>query len=1084
VGPLLAYDLVRTARRKSFHWLRIFYAAFLLVAFFFVYFGWAYGRSAALNQLFAWPRLSSQAMADFASTFYLAFLVIQFLAACLLTPAFTAGAIPEDKACRTLEFLLTTDLRNREIILSLALSRLANLGLLFLTGLPILSIMLLLGGVDPHVLLAGFELTACVMISLTSLGFLLSLYCHHPRQAVMRTYLLALGYLVLSGMSWLLLNPTMGIAGFPSSIYPETPLTLEDLVVGFNTGNPIAMLVLLWLSFAPMVSFDTLLSSAVADFAIFHGMVTLLCISWAILRLRFVLLREPPGLVNNALPLTQWRLRPRIGNHPLVWKELFTDQGHRSGRLARITKGVLFPASFVPVLAIYWFYGFRVTLEPELLENLNVWVRLMTALLASGLLVGVAARAAGCLSGEHDRQTLDGLLATPNRSAAILGAKWLGSMLHNRSGWLWLGLVWCVGIASGSLDWRFVPVLVTAWFVVACFAASLGLWFSAGRTNAQRAIRGTLLCLLAFGIGHWLVWFVIFPVIRVLKGGMPFLPEMTEWQALGMTPPVTFMFLAFGAEGSVTWVWVDWQWAFAPLLRGAAFWILGSALFGALALARFQANYRPSAPSHSETLARYRYSGMQALKVALAAALFMVAWTLTAPFTSESQYQQVAAETDRLDPGWRQDELEARRRIVADSENAGLQVPLVPDERKLRLTPPWFPGKTWPSPKLYELLKDLDPHLQLTPEQYRELKANLDAVQPALAQARKLVDFSYGRYPLEYRKNPFYTLLPFAQRNRTIAELLSYDALLRAHQGSADFALVSCRAGINAGRSLGDEPFLISQLVHVACRGLILPKVERTLAQGQASEGKLAALQKLLELEEKEPLLLRGTRSERASFDRYCEAIEEGELSINELRYPLGEPTGISLVNSFFLLIGISVQAERAALLRFSNRMVELAKLEPRDQLAQKAALQKERQVLLLPLGRGLLGKLERTFWFPRMIDSFTRALALLRSSIIMLAVERYRLAHHDWPGSLEDLVPAFLAAVPKDPYTSLPFRFRRLPDGVVIYSVGPDGQDDGGRIDRENIKLKLDPATARGWDVGVRLWDVHERRQPPGSPQ
>ena len=45
----------------------------------------------------------------------------------LLTPAYTAGAVAEEKERRTLEFILATDLRNREIILGKVLSRLLNL---------------------------------------------------------------------------------------------------------------------------------------------------------------------------------------------------------------------------------------------------------------------------------------------------------------------------------------------------------------------------------------------------------------------------------------------------------------------------------------------------------------------------------------------------------------------------------------------------------------------------------------------------------------------------------------------------------------------------------------------------------------------------------------------------------------------------------------------------------------------------------------------------------------------------------------------------------------------------------------------
>jgi hypothetical protein len=69
-------------------------------------------------------------------------------------------------------------------------------------------------------------------------------------------------------------------------------------------------------------------------------------------------------------------------------------------------------------------------------------------------------------------------------------------------------------------------------------------------------------------------------------------------------------------------------------------------------------------------------------------------------------------------------------------------------------------------------------------------------------------------------------------------------------------------------------------------------------------------------------------------------------------------------------------------------------------------------------------------------------------------------------------LIPEFLDKVPTDPYDGKPLRYRRLDDGVVVYSIGRDGKDDGGKLDR-NDQLRA------GIDFGFQLWDVNRRRQP-----
>src|SRR5262249_37077767 len=77
------------------------------------------------------------------------------------------------------------------------------------------------------------------------------------------------------------------------------------------------------------------------------------------------------------------------------------------------------------------------------------------------------------------------------------------------------------------------------------------------------------------------------------------------------------------------------------------------------------------------------------------------------------------------------------------------------------------------------------------------------------------------------------------------------------------------------------------------------------------------------------------------------------------------------------------------------------------------------------------------------------------------------------WPEKLDELAPRYLSAVPLDPFDRKPLRLRRLDDGILIYSVGPDGVDDGGKVDP-----KLDPWERQ--DLGCRLWSVPTRRQPP----
>jgi hypothetical protein len=76
------------------------------------------------------------------------------------------------------------------------------------------------------------------------------------------------------------------------------------------------------------------------------------------------------------------------------------------------------------------------------------------------------------------------------------------------------------------------------------------------------------------------------------------------------------------------------------------------------------------------------------------------------------------------------------------------------------------------------------------------------------------------------------------------------------------------------------------------------------------------------------------------------------------------------------------------------------------------------------------------------------------------------------------DLAAAgLLRQVPTDPYDGAPLRYRRLAAGAVIYSLGPDGRGDGGQLNGKS-------AAGHGTDLGFRLWDVGQRRQPHRPPR
>ena len=79
-------------------------------------------------------------------------------------------------------------------------------------------------------------------------------------------------------------------------------------------------------------------------------------------------------------------------------------------------------------------------------------------------------------------------------------------------------------------------------------------------------------------------------------------------------------------------------------------------------------------------------------------------------------------------------------------------------------------------------------------------------------------------------------------------------------------------------------------------------------------------------------------------------------------------------------------------------------------------------------------------------------ALANQRLALAALAIERFRNDHGKLPEGFDELVPKYLAEVPEDPFTGLELEYRRKENGYVIYSVGPDREDNEGleKVDKK----------------------------------
>ena len=104
--------------------------------------------------------------------------------------------------------------------------------------------------------------------------------------------------------------------------------------------------------------------------------------------------------------------------------------------------------------------------------------------------------------------------------------------------------------------------------------------------------------------------------------------------------------------------------------------------------------------------------------------------------------------------------------------------------------------------------------------------------------------------------------------------------------------------------------------------------------------------------------------------------------------------------------------------------------------------------------------------------EASRRNQAYLRAAIVAVAAKHYRRDKGHWPGTVDELAQGYLKAVPTDPYDGKPLHYKPLPDGVIVYSVGPEWrgqrQHRNRTTPRQGDRLRV-PPVGRGRAAAAR---------------
>ena len=500
VGPVLAVELLRGSRRGRQHVVRWAYAGLLLAEF--GVFSLLYlDRSVRINPWAPPGWVGNPSPVSALASSFLALLVVQqFLLLVLALPAFTAGAVTEEKARGTLQDLLTTELTPWGIVAGKLLGQFVRVVDLSLPGWLLLAVIAALGGLEPAQLLALAGGLLAPLPALGAAGLLASVWCRRTTNAALAVY----GAAALGGaLFW----------GLGRLTAPSGPLYFVRLV----SDNP-----------GPAPLLRELLAGWLA-----WGGLTVPLLALAAWRLRPAYRRQLAGGARRA----GWvGSRPPVGDHPVRWKEQYVERVLDLPGLRLVPRwlgvGAVFVLTLVWPLAIV-----RTYLPPGRVFALQGLVVLFLFSLAAG------ARASGAVCGERERQTWEALLLTPLTPKQLLRSKLWGALNLFRP-YLLAYLVPAVALAAvaggGALVWTAALWVLTVVFMY--YMAACGIACSVRATSSWKSWLSTLLVSYRGLLSYFLLvglpagvlvgaifWVAVAAVVQGLGGGPRYVVAVMVW---------------------------------------------------------------------------------------------------------------------------------------------------------------------------------------------------------------------------------------------------------------------------------------------------------------------------------------------------------------------------------------------------------------------------------------------------------------------------------------------------------------------------------------------------------------------------
>jgi hypothetical protein len=340
----------------------------------------------------------------------------------------------------------------------------------------------------------------------------------------------------------------------------------------------------------------------------------------------------------------------------------------------------------------------------------------------------------------------------------------------------------------------------------------------------------------------------------------------------------------------------------------------------------------------------------------------------------------------------------------------------------------------------------------------------LSKYDPAIEELRQASQLPYSRFPLNYDiEDPAEILLPHLAALKRCSQILRLRALAELQNGQSEKGFADVQLALRLADSIHSEPIIITHLVRIAILQIALQPVYEGLAEHKWSDAQLAELDsELAKLDFLADYKL-SVRGERAAHVKIVDWLEQKRSRFWEL-FDMFNGDERNVMNNFGQTVEIYLMPrgwyyQREIMLSQAQQQWVLPMVNDSQQtVSPQAARESVDAVKSL---RASAVNLFVRLLLPE-LGSYAEKVAHGQTSAnlarVAIALERYRLAHGNFPDSLDALAPQFMDKIPHDVIGGQPLKYRRTDDGqFVLYSVGWNEADDGGVVGLTTDGINVD---------------------------